>query len=43
MIKISLRQLEIFRAIAQKGNVTKAAQTIGLTQSAASMALLPIG
>jgi DNA-binding transcriptional LysR family regulator len=39
MIKISLRQLEIFRAIAQIGNVTKAAMTIGLTQSAASMAL----
>lgn len=39
MIKISIRQLEIFRAIAQKGNVTRAAESIGLTQSAASMSL----
>lgn len=39
MIKISLRQLEIFRAIAQKGNITRAAESIGLTQSAASMSL----
>ncbi|MCX7122175.1 MAG: LysR substrate-binding domain-containing protein [Gammaproteobacteria bacterium] len=39
MIKISLRQLEIFCAIARKGQVTKAAETVGLSQSAASMAL----
>lgn len=39
MIKLTLRQLEIFRAIAQNANVSKAANVIGLTQSAASMAL----
>ena len=39
MIKISLRQLEIFRAIAATGSTTAAAVQIGLSQSAASAAL----
>jgi DNA-binding transcriptional LysR family regulator len=39
MLRTSLRQIEVFVAIAQKGNVTQAAAAIGMTQSAASMAL----
>jgi DNA-binding transcriptional LysR family regulator len=39
MLKMSLRQVEVFVATARKGNVTQAAATVGLTQSAASMAL----
>ena len=38
-MKITLRQLEIFAAIATHGQVTKAAEAIAMTQSAASMAL----
>jgi len=36
---ITLRQLDIFAAIAASGNLTRAAQRLGLSQSAASMAL----
>jgi DNA-binding transcriptional LysR family regulator len=39
MLRTTLRQLEVFVATVQKGNVTQAAVAIGLTQSAASMAL----
>lgn len=39
MLRTTLRQLEVFVATAQKGSVTQAALTVGLTQSAASMAL----
>ncbi|MDA5194991.1 LysR family transcriptional regulator [Govanella unica] len=39
MLRTTLRQLEIFVAIAQAGTVTEAADKVGLTQSAASMAL----
>lgn len=39
MIRTTLRQLEIFVAIARTGTVTEAADAVGLTQSAASMAL----
>lgn len=39
MIKFTLRQIEIFHAIAQVGHMTQASQKIGLTQSATSMAL----
>ncbi|WP_211232071.1 LysR substrate-binding domain-containing protein [Pseudoduganella violaceinigra] len=40
MIRLTLRQLEVFVAIAnQNGHVTRAAQTIGMTQAAASMAI----
>lgn len=38
-MKISLRQLEIFAAIANHGHVTRAASAVAMTQSAASMAL----
>ena len=38
-MKITLRQLEIFSAIASYGHVTRAAETVSMTQSAASMAL----
>ena len=38
-MKISLRQLEVFVAIATHGQVTRAAQVTAMTQSAASMAL----
>lgn len=38
-MKITLRQLEIFTAIAAHGHVTRAAETIAMTQSAASTAL----
>ncbi len=36
---ISLRQLEVFLAVARHGQVTRAARSLHLTQSAASMAL----
>ncbi|MBK4739030.1 LysR family transcriptional regulator [Noviherbaspirillum pedocola] len=39
MLRTTLRHIEVFVATAQKGNVTQAAALIGLTQSAASMAL----
>ena len=38
-MKISLRQLQVFVAIASHGQVTRAAQTLALSQAAASMAL----
>jgi len=39
MIRTTFRQLEIFVAIAKFGTVTEASRHVGLTQSAASMAL----
>jgi DNA-binding transcriptional LysR family regulator len=39
MLRTTLRQIEVFVATAQKGNVTQAAGALGMTQSAASMAL----
>jgi DNA-binding transcriptional LysR family regulator len=39
MLRTTLRQIEVFVATAQKGNVTQAANMLGMTQSAASMAL----
>lgn len=39
MLRTTLRQLEVFVATAQKGSLTRAAGAIGMTQSAASMAL----
>ena len=36
---MTLRQLEVFVAVARMGNVTRAAAEVGLSQSAASMAL----
>jgi DNA-binding transcriptional LysR family regulator len=40
MIRLTLRQLEVFVSIAgQHGHVTRAAQAIGMTQAAASMAI----
>lgn len=38
-MKITLRQLEVFAAVAGHGQVTRAAEAVALTQSAASMAL----
>lgn len=38
-MRISLRQLEVFAAIAATGQVTRAAASVALTQAAASMAL----
>ncbi|WP_263770371.1 LysR substrate-binding domain-containing protein [Propionivibrio soli] len=38
-MKVTLRQLEIFAAIATYGQVTRAAEGVAMTQSAASMAL----
>ena len=38
-MKITLRQLEIFSAVASHGQVTRAAQAVAMTQAAASMAL----
>lgn len=38
-LRISLRELEVFVAVAEVGTVTAAADYIGLTQSAASQAL----
>jgi DNA-binding transcriptional LysR family regulator len=39
MLRTTLRQFEVFVATAQKGSVTQAAAQVGMTQSAASMAL----
>jgi DNA-binding transcriptional LysR family regulator len=39
MLRATLRQVEVFVATTQKGSVTQAAAAIGMTQSAASMAL----
>jgi DNA-binding transcriptional LysR family regulator len=39
MLRTTLRQIEVFVATARKGSVTQAAASIGMTQSAASMAL----
>jgi DNA-binding transcriptional LysR family regulator len=39
MLRTTLRHIEVFVATAQKGSVTQAAAAIGMTQSAASMAL----
>lgn len=38
-MKITLRQLEVFAAVASYGQVTRAAQAVAMTQAAASMAL----
>lgn len=38
-MKITLRQLEVFNAIASHGQVTRAAEAIAMSQAAASMAL----
>lgn len=38
-MKITLRQLEVFAAVAREGQVTRAAQAMALSQAAASMAL----
>ncbi|MFL6676391.1 MAG: LysR family transcriptional regulator [Massilia sp.] len=39
MLRTTLRHIEVFVATAQKGGVTSAAAALGMTQSAASMAL----
>lgn len=38
-MRITLKQLEVFIAVAQAGNVTRAAETLNISQSATSMAL----
>lgn len=38
-MRITLKQLEVFIAVAQSGNVTRAAESLNVTQSATSMAL----
>ncbi|MGH8491784.1 MAG: LysR family transcriptional regulator [Moraxellaceae bacterium] len=38
-MRITLKQLEVFIAVAQSGNVTRAAETLSITQSATSMSL----
>lgn len=38
-MRITLKQLEVFIAVAQSGNVTRASETLNITQSATSMAL----
>ena len=38
-MRMTLRQLAVFVAVAQEGTVTKASDAVKLTQSAASMAL----
>ena len=38
-MRMTLRQLAVFVAIAQEGTVTRASESVRLTQSAASMAL----
>ena len=38
-MRMTLRQLAVFVAVAQEGTVTKASEAVRLTQSAASMAL----
>ena len=37
-MRMTLRQLAVFVAVAQEGTVTKASDAVRLTQSAASMA-----
>ena len=39
MLRTTLRQIEVFVATARRGNVTQAGAALGMTQSAASMAL----
>lgn len=38
-MRITLKQLEVFIAVAQAGNVTRASESLNITQSATSMAL----
>lgn len=38
-VRITLKQLEVFIAVAQSGNVTRAAESLSITQSATSMSL----
>lgn len=38
-VRITLKQLEVFIAVAQAGNVTRAAENLNITQSATSMSL----
>lgn len=38
-VRITLKQLEVFIAVAQSGNVTRAAESLNITQSATSMSL----
>lgn len=38
-MRITLKQLEVFIAVAQAGNVTRASESLSITQSATSMAL----
>lgn len=38
-MRITLKQIEVFIAVAQSGNVTRAAESLNITQSATSMAL----
>ena len=38
-MRMTLRQLAVFVAVAQEGTVTRASEAVRLTQSAASMAL----
>lgn len=38
-VRITLKQLEVFIAVAQAGNVTRAAESLSITQSATSMSL----
>lgn len=38
-MRITLKQLEVFIAVAQSGNVTRAAESLNITQSATSMSL----
>lgn len=39
VVRITLKQLEVFIAVAQSGNVTRAAESLSITQSATSMSL----
>jgi DNA-binding transcriptional LysR family regulator len=38
-MRITLKQLEVFIAVAQSGSVTRAAESLSITQSATSMSL----